>query len=165
MTWDCTLIDERREASGTGLLQAQKSGTAIVQAALEGASGLFSIRVALNGADSDNDGIPDDYELAHGLDPNNPLDAQEDPDRDGLTNLAEYQRGTDPRNADTDGDGLKDGPEVARGTNPLLWDTDGDGISDGLEVQAGTNPLNAANFNIPAALTAVHVAPHSFVLA
>ena len=36
----------------------------------------------------------------------------EDPDRDGLTNLQEYQLGTDPNNPDTDGDGLSDGNEV-----------------------------------------------------
>jgi hypothetical protein len=35
-----------------------------------------------------------------------------DPDHDGLTNLEEYQHGTDPTNPDTDGDGLSDGDEV-----------------------------------------------------
>ena len=59
-----------------------------------------------------------------GLNPNNPVDAQEDFDRDGLTNREEYQRGTDLRKADTDDDGLKDGDEVGRGTNPVLWDSD-----------------------------------------
>ena len=46
--------------------------------------------------DSDRDGIPDDYELAHNLDPHNAADAALDPDNDGLTTLAEYQGGTDP---------------------------------------------------------------------
>ena len=35
-----------------------------------------------------------------------------DPDHDGLTNLQEFQLGTDPNNADTDGDGISDGDEV-----------------------------------------------------
>jgi hypothetical protein len=35
-----------------------------------------------------------------------------DPENDGLTNLEEYQHGTDPTKADTDGDGLSDGAEV-----------------------------------------------------
>jgi hypothetical protein len=35
-----------------------------------------------------------------------------DPDHDGLTNLEEYQNGTDPNNADSDADGLADGDEV-----------------------------------------------------
>ncbi len=40
--------------------------------------------------DSDNDGLPDNWELAHGLDPNNPADAAIDSDGDGFTALQEY---------------------------------------------------------------------------
>jgi len=43
-----------------------------------------------------------------------------DPDRDGLTNLKEYNLGTDPNNPDSDQDGLADGDEVnVFGTDPL----------------------------------------------
>jgi hypothetical protein len=150
--------------SADGLVQAVKSGTVVIQATLEGASGIASIRIAPAGVDTDGDGIPDEYEIAHGLNPNNPVDAQEDPDHDGLTNLQEYQLGTDPQNADSDADGLSDGQEIARGTNPLLWDTDGDGISDGLEVGAGTNPLDGSNFNLAAVLSGIRVTPPIFVL-
>lgn len=46
-------------------------------------------------ADSDGDGLPDWWELAHGT--NWKLaDAHEDPDGDGATNLEEYENGTDP---------------------------------------------------------------------
>jgi len=60
--------------------------------------------------DWDGDGLPDDWEIAHGLDPTLD-DSGFDPDFDGLTNLQEYERGTDPLNPDTDGDGLLDGQE------------------------------------------------------
>ena len=46
--------------------------------------------------DSDHDGMPDDYELAHGTNPNNPNDASLDSDGDGFTNLQEYFAGTNP---------------------------------------------------------------------
>lgn len=46
--------------------------------------------------DSDGDGIPDDWELAYGLNPTNAADAFQDSDGDGMSNLAEYLAGTDP---------------------------------------------------------------------
>jgi len=46
--------------------------------------------------DSDGDHIPDAWEIAYGLDPKDPADAQFDPDGDTFNNLAEYVAGTDP---------------------------------------------------------------------
>jgi len=90
-----------------GLVVAQASGVVIISATNEGALGVVQLQVVLSGS-SVGDGIPDDWKIAHGLDPHDPLVAYEDPDRDGLTNLEEYQAGTDPNNPDTDGDGLSD---------------------------------------------------------
>jgi hypothetical protein len=40
--------------------------------------------------DSDNDGIPDEWETKHGLNPKNAADATQDRDKDGYTNIEEY---------------------------------------------------------------------------
>jgi Zn-dependent metalloprotease len=59
----------------------------------------WSIGGAPDGAslDLDQDGLPDGWEILHGLDPHNPADALLDSDGDGVSNLAEFQAGTDPR--------------------------------------------------------------------
>lgn len=128
--------------------------------------------------DSDADGIPDCVENRAGLDANNGFDASSDEDGDGLTNLLEYQNGTNYFNADSDGDGMDDGYEVTYGlnpnsasdassdadgdtltnleeytygTNPLDPDTDGDGTNDDVEIANGSDP----NLNLPAVLVPI----------
>lgn len=98
----------------------------------------------LNG-DTDGDGIPDGWEVSHGLDPLNTSDGGQDADVDSVTNLSEFQHNTDPHKADSDGDSLSDGWELAYGLNPLSHDdpasdTDGDGLSARAECLQGTNP-------------------------
>ncbi len=127
---------------GNGLVTATGPGTVIVTARNDGLASTISL-TSFGLLDSDGDGLPDVYELANGLNPYDPTDANLDFDNDGLTNLQEFQLGTNPRAADTDGDGLTDGDEIKRGTNPLVADTDNDGLTDGDEVRLGTNPLVA----------------------
>jgi hypothetical protein len=146
-----------------GLVTAVSSGTVVIQADNDGGTAIATVPVNLGGANVG--GIPVSWLLLHGHKPNDPLVAQEDPDRDGLTNLQEFQAGTDPNNPDTDGDGLSDGDEVNKyHTNPLLPDTDGDGIPDGLEVQTGTNPLDPKSYDLKKAIATSTVTPPTFTL-
>ncbi|HYK03237.1 MAG TPA: Ig-like domain-containing protein [Thermoanaerobaculia bacterium] len=151
-----------------GQVQAVSSGTAIIQATNEGASGLIAISVVLS-ADSDGDGIPDDVEIREGLDPNDPNDALEDADRDALSNRDEITRGTLPNDPDSDDDTILDGEEAVAGadtfvTNPLAPDTDGDGVRDALEIETGSDPTNRNSVNLASAMTSMDVEPPAFTL-
>jgi hypothetical protein len=146
-----------------GLVTAVSSGTVVIQATNDGATGIITIQVLLGGATLS--GIPVSWILANHLNLNDPTLPFEDPDHDGLTNLQEFQLGTDPNNPDTDGDGLIDGDEVNKyHTNPLLPDTDGDEIPDGVEVQTGTDPLNPNSYDLKKATAISTVTPPSFSL-
>ncbi len=63
------------------------------------ASGAFTaqVSVATPNLDSDGDGLPDEWETAHGLNPGVAADAALDADQDGLTNGEEFVAGTDPQ--------------------------------------------------------------------
>ncbi len=98
--------------------------------------------------DWDADGMPDDWEITHGLNPwiN---DADLDYDGDGLSNLEEYEYDLDPFNADTDGDGIPDGQEDGR--LPAREDRGSRSIGPGVEVLAAdssgmTLVLNTSGF-------------------
>lgn len=54
--------------------------------------------IVFSTGDADNDMLPDQYEIANGLDPLQAADAQDDNDHDRFNNLAEYVAGTDPLN-------------------------------------------------------------------
>jgi hypothetical protein len=146
-----------------GLVTAVSSGTALIQVVNEGTQGILTIQVVLGGVS--HGGIPDSWAIANGLDPTDPALPFEDPDHDGLTNLQEFQLGTDPNNPDTDGDGLTDGQEVLiYHTNPLLASTDGTGIPDGIEVQTGTLG-GSFSAKLAAAMKSLEVKPSTFALA
>ena len=95
--------------------------------------------------DSDGDGIPDWWEIAHGLDPTDSSDrngAYGDPDGDGLDNWAEYCAGTDPFSFDTDSDGYSDYYSRSDKTSLTygeLYD-DGDGMDNYWELENGLDP-------------------------
>ncbi len=95
--------------------------------------------------DGDNDGMQDWWEEKFGLSLgiNDSLD---DADGDALTNLREFQNGTDPTKCDTDEDGMPDGWEVSYSLNPLINDAsddpDDDFLTNVLEYQHELNPRN-----------------------
>jgi outer membrane protein assembly factor BamB len=62
--------------------------------------------------DSDDDGLPDGWEIGYSFDPLNTTDALLDSDGDGLTNLEEYTLNLNPMDPDVDNDGALDGEEV-----------------------------------------------------
>ncbi len=93
--------------------------------------------------DADHDLMTDAWETANGLDPENAADAALDGDLDGLTNLQEFQIGTNPWLIDTNGDGIADGVSYYQGIDPVETDHDGDTLTNAAELAAGTNPFAA----------------------
>jgi len=108
--------------NSTGMVSGQASGTFWIRTSiLEGGLATFSFlnKFTVKGdGDLDGDEIPDEWEITYGLSTNNPADAEEDWDSDGLSNLEEYRFGSAPTDQDTDGDGINDGLEYQAGDNP-----------------------------------------------
>jgi len=105
-----------------------------------------------NVTDTDNDGLPDYWEVANGLNrttrtlgAQNILEGDYDADGDGLLNKIEYIFGSHATNADTDGDCIPDAVEVSWAQSTALdpavedvsprdaltlADADGDGVNE-----------------------------------
>ena len=109
----------------------------------DGGTDTLSWTVDPDWADADNDGLPDTWEAANGLDPTVD-DAAGDPDGDGLDNAAEYAGGTDPQGTNAPGLAVPtdpiDGDSVFTTTPTLSWDDatdpDGDTVTHAVEVYA-----------------------------
>lgn len=101
-------------------------------------------------SDTDNDLMPDGWEISNSLDPN-VNDAAGDADLDTITNYNEYLQGTDPQDSDSDNDLMPDGWEVLNSLNPLVDDATDDPDLDTLtnynEYLAGTDPNDSDSDN------------------
>jgi hypothetical protein len=73
-------------------------------------------------SDFDSDGMIDSWERRNGLKIYMD-DADHDNDGDGLTNLEEYNHGTNPLAMDTDADGILDKKEIEEGSDPNVPDS------------------------------------------
>ncbi len=114
--------DTQSVGSGFSLLLAPLApGEHWVQLIIHDADGyeLAAERSFTVSADSDRDGMADDYEEQEGLDPSLADDALSDPDGDGVTSFDEAWRGLHAGNPDSDGDGVDDGTELQEGSDPL----------------------------------------------
>ncbi len=92
--------------------------------------------------DTDDDGMPDSWELANGLEPNNPDDAWFDPDGDEVVNLFEYQLGSDLNNPAT--------PPVATVPGDYLdvaTAIDSVALGTAIRVVGGSYPVNYMTFS------------------
>jgi hypothetical protein len=69
-------------------------------------------------ADSDGDGLPDEWERKYGLNPADPEDAALDTDGDNLLNWQELAYRTEPDSLDSDSDDYADDIEIAGGGDP-----------------------------------------------
>ncbi|MBU0992358.1 MAG: VWA domain-containing protein [Proteobacteria bacterium] len=75
--------------------------------------------------DGDKDGMLDVWENRFkAVKPTDAGDAGNDYDHDGLSNIEEFELGTNPDDPDTDNGGELDGSEVKKGQNPLLTKDD-----------------------------------------
>jgi len=103
-------------------------------------------------ADADQDGMPNAWENANGLDPNDPADRNDDPDGDGYTNLEEFLNGTSPgsdpfeawRQTHFSADELADDS-----ISGALADPDGDSVVNLMEYALALDPREPGSEHLP----------------
>ena len=79
-----------RDACDERIINEVKTSTGKVPDSQDEVGGWPTLKSLPAPTDSDKDGMPDDWETANGLNPNDAEDRNEDRDSDGFTNLEEY---------------------------------------------------------------------------
>jgi parallel beta-helix repeat protein len=95
--------------------------------------------------DTDNDGMPDDWEIGQFTDTTT-ADDTTDFENDGLLDIHEFAYGSDPKSYDSEGDGMPDAWEAQYKFNPVADDSredaDLDNFSNLREYISGTDPTD-----------------------
>jgi pectate lyase len=84
-----------RDSVDARLINEYKAGTGVIPASETQVGGFPTIDPGTPCADSDHDGMPDAWEIAHGLNPKDPSDGPKQ-NRDGYTNLEHFLNGGSP---------------------------------------------------------------------
>jgi hypothetical protein len=100
---DAGAVLPKRDRVDARIIENVRTGTASFGGAWGPKSGIIDSQTDAGGwpelhsapapPDRDHDGMPDDWELRRGLNPNDPSDRNGDPDGDGYTNLDDYLNG------------------------------------------------------------------------
>lgn len=91
----------KRDSIDARIIQEVRSGTAThgkngIIDMPDDVSGWPELKSGTTPTDTDNDGMPDEWEMQYGFDANSADDNSSDKDGDGYTNIEEYLNGTDP---------------------------------------------------------------------
>jgi pectate lyase len=87
----------QRDAVDLRVVNDVKNGTGLIIDSPDDVGGYPELADGKPPVDSDHDGMPDEWEIKEGLNPNNASDGNGDLDQDGYTNIEEYLHSLSPR--------------------------------------------------------------------
>lgn len=93
-------ISPKRDTVDARIVQSIRNGAGRIIDSQKEVGGWPELKSAMPPQDTDSDGMPDDWEQRHGLNPNFADDGAMDADGDGYTNVEEFLNGSDPRRSD-----------------------------------------------------------------
>jgi pectate lyase len=85
-----------RDAVDRRIIEQVRKGTGKIIDSQKEVGGWPELKSTKPPLDSDHDGMPDDWETKHGLNPRDPADGARAKDKNGYTNLEHYLNNTDP---------------------------------------------------------------------